>query len=467
MTIALKTVFLPRRIPAHRNAQYLRYLGGATLSALGDQFWYVALSYAAVRSASPAAAGLVLSVSSVPRLLLVLFGGVLVDRYDVRKLMVGSDALRVVVCLVAAVLVTATPGLGLLAVIAVVFGIVDAVFMPASAALRPQLLEPHQYASGAVLATLSGRLALTIGAPLGGLVAATAGLGVALVVNAVSFLASMAAVMSVRPRPIASENSGSGEAEANHSAKTPNMTQTASASASASASATTNTNTNTNTKTGADTDYSPRATPAPPKESFARSFLSGVSYLRRHPVLGPYVVWLTLCNIGFVGPLNVGAALLATRRGWGAPGIGLLLTGFGVGAAVGALCMGKVRPRCGLGTWLAVAGAAEGVAAAAMALVPSLGAAIAASAIVGILSSAIGVPATVLQQSVTEDAFRGRFESVVTLLSLGIVPLTMALMGVAVGVLGLRAAFVLSGSIEVLGVVCLVSRPFRDVRAPA
>ena len=256
------TPAVSRPIPAVRNTRYLRLLGGATLSALGDQVWYVALSYAAVRSASPAAAGLVLSVSAIPRLLLVLFGGVIVDRFDARKLMIGSDALRMAVCLGAAsCAAVASPGLGLLAAVAVVFGIVDALFMPASTALRPRLLEPHQYSGGAVLWTLSGRLALTVGAPLGGVVAASAGLAAALVVDAVSFAVSVASLVGLR--------SGEAATEA-------------------------------------------RATR---KEPFGRSFVAGLGYLRRHAVLGPFVIWLALTNIGMVGPLNVGAALLATRRG--------------------------------------------------------------------------------------------------------------------------------------------------------
>uniref|UniRef100_UPI00189268FD MFS transporter n=1 Tax=Catenulispora pinisilvae TaxID=2705253 RepID=UPI00189268FD len=320
MTAIANPAALPRQIPAIRNPQYLRLLGGATMSALGDQFWYVALAYAAVRAASPAAAGVVLSVSSIPRLLLVLFGGVIVDRFDARKLMIGSDALRAAVCLAAAGLVTRLPGLGLLTVVAVVFGIVDALFLPASVALRPRLLEPHQYSGGAVLWTLSGRLALTVGAPLGGLVAASAGLGAALVVDAVSFVVSVASLMGLRSR-----------AEVSTSTATTAATK-----------------------------------PAARKEPFGRSFVAGLRYITHHPVLGPYVLWLALTNIGMVGPLNVGAALLATRRGWGAPGMGVLLTGFGVGAAVGAVVMGKVRIRGGLGTWLVLAGVVQGVAGAAM-----------------------------------------------------------------------------------------------------
>ena len=415
-----------RPVPAVRNARYLRLLGGATLSALGDQVWYVALSYAAVRAGSPAAAGVVLSVSAIPRLLLVLFGGVIVDRFDARKLMIGSDSLRAVVCLGAALVATATsPGLGLLAGVAVVFGVVDALFMPASVALRPRLLEPHQYSGGAVLWTLSGRLALTVGAPLGGVVAASAGLGAALVVDAVSFVASLVSLVGLRVR----EEAGAGAG--------PETPVTAAAA---------------------------RTTAR--KEPFRRSFVAGLGYLRRHAVLGPFVVWLALTNIGMVGPLNIGAALLSTRRGWGAPGIGLLLTGFGIGAAVGAVVMGKVRVRGGLGVWLAGAGALQGVAGAAMALVPTLGAAVAAAAAVGVLSSAMGVPATVVMQAECDDAFRGRVGSVTTLITLGIVPLTMGLMGLMVGAFGLSAAFGISGAVEVLGLLCLLSRGFRSVRAP-
>jgi MFS family permease len=110
----------------YRNAPYLRYLVGQALSTLGDQVWYVALSWSAVRHAGAATAGFVLSVSAIPRLLFLMFGGVVADRFDVRRLMLGSDALRTVVCLAAAAIALADPGIGLLVGIALVFGTVDA-----------------------------------------------------------------------------------------------------------------------------------------------------------------------------------------------------------------------------------------------------------------------------------------------------------------------------------------------------
>ena len=70
--------------PAHKDPAYLRYLGGQALSGIGDQVWYVALSWAAVQQSSPGTAGLILSVSAIPRVMLLLFGGVLADRFDVQ-----------------------------------------------------------------------------------------------------------------------------------------------------------------------------------------------------------------------------------------------------------------------------------------------------------------------------------------------------------------------------------------------
>ena len=399
-------------VPAHRNAPFLRYLAGQAVSTIGDQVWYVALSWSAVRHAGAATAGVVVSVSAVPRLFLLLFGGVVADRFDVRRLMLGSDVLRTAVCLAAAAVALADPGISLLIVMALLFGTVDALFMPAAGSMQPRLLTADQYAGGAVLATLSARLALTVGAPLGGFLVAHGGLSTALLVDAVTFALSVGALASVRPRPI--EPDGNAEAS---------------------------------------------------REPYWHSFRSGLRYLRGHAVLGPLVLVTFLTNAGFVGPLNVGGVLLAQTRGWGAQGVGDLLTGFGVGAAAGALLMARVRIRRRLGVWIAVLGAAQGVAVAAMAWSPSVLAASAVTLLVGLLSGPMAVLTSVVQQRETEDAFRGRVSSVVTLTVLGIVPLAMGLMGVAVAVLGTTGAFAVSGAVEVAGLVGLLSGPFRRVGA--
>jgi MFS family permease len=98
--------------PAHRDPNVLRWLGGYTSSALGDNVYYIALSWAAVQAGTPAQAGLVTAVSAVPRALLMLGGGVVADRFGPRRVVVGSTAARFALVLTAAALLLATsPGL--------------------------------------------------------------------------------------------------------------------------------------------------------------------------------------------------------------------------------------------------------------------------------------------------------------------------------------------------------------------
>ncbi|GIH17442.1 MFS transporter [Rugosimonospora africana] len=398
---AAETAAPPRR-PAYREPGYLRYIGGQAVSTLGDQVWYVALSWSAVRLASPGLAGVILAVSSVPRLILLLFGGAIVDRYGPRRLMIGSDLVRAAVSLAAAAIALARPGIALLVVVALVFGIADAVFLPAAGALAPRLLRPDQLTGGAALNTLVARIALTIGAPLGGLLVALGGLSLASAVNAATFIVSVAALSGLRPRETA----------------------------------------------------------AAVREPIGRSLRDGLRYLGRHPLLRALLAVSLLANLGFVGPMNVGLAVVADRHGWGAGGIGLMLAGFGLGAAASALLMTRLTVRSG--PMMAVCAAVQGAAVFAVVLAPVPAVAAAVTAVAGITSGPLAVLISSLSQRHTDDAYRGRVSSVQTLANLGITPLAVAVMGAAVGWLGIVPAFGASASLELAAaVICLAVPSLR------
>ena len=406
---------------ALREPAFRRYLSGQTVSQLGNQIWYVALSWSAVHLGSAGTAGLLLTLSALPRLVLILFGGVIADRFDIRRLMLGSDALRTVVTLAAAGIALLNPGIALLATLAVGFGIVDALFLPSAGAMQPRLLEPGQYASGAVVANMAARLALSIGAPLGGLLVALGGVPLALLVDAATFAVSVATLATVRPRPLPEAD---GDADAGGGAGR-------------------------------------KAAP-----SYAKDFRAGLSFLLRHTVLGPMTLVVLLINVGFVGPMNIGMAELADHRGWGASGIGLMLTGFGLGSAAGALLMSRLKVRGGAGIWMAGLGAVQGVAVFSTALVPGTGTAVAATAVVGLCSGPIAVISSILTQSETPDEFRGRVSAFSTLLSLGIVPLAGAATGFAIAAVGIVGAYAGCGAVEVAGLLMLLFPGFRRAACP-
>ncbi|MEV4412306.1 MFS transporter [Catellatospora sp. NPDC049609] len=391
--------------PAHRDPTYLRYLGGQAVSILGDQVWYVALSYSAVQLASPGTAGVVLAVSALPRLVLLLFGGAFVDRYGPRRLMIGSDAARGVIALVTAAVALAQPSVALLVVVALAFGLADALFLPAAGAMLPRLLSPTQLTGGLALSGLTARAALTLGAPLGGLLLPIGGLPLACLVNAATFAVSVLALWSVHPAP---------------------------------------------------------ATPTP-RTPVGTAVREGLTYLLRHRLLRVVLLAGLLVNLGAVGPLNVGLALVADQRDWGSAGIGVMLAGFGVGSVAGNLLMMRWRPRHGLGMIAGACAVVQAGALFAIAVAPAPAWAFAATALGGLAGGPQAVLLTGLTHTYTADSHRGRVASINSLASLGITPVAMAVMGFAAEGMGTTRAFAASAALVLAAAaLCLLNPSLRQ-----
>jgi predicted MFS family arabinose efflux permease len=393
--------------PALREPQFIRYLAGQSVSQLGNMVWYVALSWSAVRLGSPGTASVLMILSSLPTIAFTLLGGVIVDRFDVRRLMLGSDILRTLITLAAAAIALLHPGIAMLAILALVFGMVNAVFQPAAGSMQPRLLHPEQYSDGATLTTVAGRLALSVGGPLGGLAVAYGGLSLGLLTDAVTFAISVATLYTVRPRPV------------------------------------------------------PAAAASSPHPHYLQDFRAGCAFLFRHPVLGPLSAVILLTELGFIGPMNIGLAVLSHQHGWGAHGIGFMLTGFGLGSAAGAVLTNRLRLRRRAGTWIAVSAALLGLALIGTGLAASLPAAVAASALVGLLGGPPNILGNVLIQAETPDDLRGRVSSFQTLLSLGTVPLAMLCTGFGIAAFGVRDTYTACAIVEAACLLALLSPAFR------
>lgn len=152
--------------PAHRDANVLRWIAAYTMSMVGDSVYFMALAWSAARSGSPTQAGVVLAVGAVPRAVLMLGGGVLADRWGPRRVVIGSDAARCLVILgIAATLLLTAPGLWPLIAVALVFGALDALFLPAVGALPPRITTHGQLARVQGLRGLGARVANVTGGP--------------------------------------------------------------------------------------------------------------------------------------------------------------------------------------------------------------------------------------------------------------------------------------------------------------
>ncbi|GAB4053321.1 MFS transporter [Catellatospora paridis] len=382
--------------------------------------------------------------------MLLLFGGAIVDRYGPRRLMIGSDLARGAIALVTAAVALAQPSVALLVVVALAFGLADALFLPAAGAMLPRLLPPAQLTGGLAMSGLTARLALTFGAPLGGLLLPVGGLPLACLVNAATFAVSVLALWSVRPATAAGEPARRA---------TPGPADLEAGAAPAAAAGLTR------GATAGPADAEAGAVPAAARTPIGVAVREGLHYLAGHPLLRSVTLVGLLVNLGAVGPLNVGLALVADERGWGAGGIGVMLAGFGAGSVAGNLLMMRWRPAGRLGVIVACCAVVQCGALFAIAVAPLPAWAFVATAVGGLAGGPQAVLLSGLTHTYTADSHRGRVASINNLASLGVTPMAMAVMGVAAARLGTVTAFAASAAlILVAAAMCVAIPALRHAR---
>lgn len=182
-----------------RDRPFRHVFAARAVSLLGTSMAPVALAFAILGQPGGSATklGIVLAGRSVAQVAFLLFGGALADRFPRYRLMVGSDLLAFAAQATTAVLfLTGTAPIALLTALAVLNGAANALFLPASRGLIPQLVDGPRLQSANALIRLSQNSASLAGAALSGITVATIGAGWALAVDAATFLASAVLVLT-------------------------------------------------------------------------------------------------------------------------------------------------------------------------------------------------------------------------------------------------------------------------------
>ncbi|NIH67159.1 MFS transporter [Modestobacter marinus] len=174
-----------------RHPNYRRFISGHAVSVIGTWMQRVAQDWLVLElTGSPVAIGTATALQFLPTLLFGVWGGVLVDRFDRWKLIIGTQVASAV--LAAALAVTTLTGattLGLVYVMATLLGLVTVIDSPARQAFVTDLVPVPDYVNAQALNSTIHNTGRLIGPAVAGLVISTAGAGTAFAVNAVSFLA--------------------------------------------------------------------------------------------------------------------------------------------------------------------------------------------------------------------------------------------------------------------------------------
>jgi MFS family permease len=187
---------------ALRSRPFRLYFGGQVISASGSFLQQTAIGWLVFElTGSPGDLGLVLAAGGIPSLLFGPWGGAVADRVDLRKLLVVTQTLY---CLLAALLwalaVAGAASVVVLVAIGVAGGVVQIADSPARQALVSRLVPPDDLASAVSLNGVVVNSARVVGPALAGVLIVTVGTTVCFGLNALSYLAVIAALLVIRPR---------------------------------------------------------------------------------------------------------------------------------------------------------------------------------------------------------------------------------------------------------------------------
>ena len=401
--------------PLREHAQFRLLWSSRTVTLLGTQVAQLALLVQARQlTGSPVLVGLLGAAEVVPLVIFGLYGGVLADRLDRRRLAVWTEAGLGLTAVALTVNAAAPrPLLWPLYACAAVTMALAALQRPSLDAAVPRLLPADRLAAGSALLSLGASTGAIAGPALGGVLAAGPGPAVAYGLDAVSFLVSVALLLRLRPLP-------------------------------------------------------PRpADPEQPHPPGLSGILAGLRYARGRPdLLGSYLADLAAMLLAYPNSLFpfLAAGLHAS---WAT---GLMFSAQAAGAALAAVTSGWIRRVHRYGRAIALAAAAWGLTAVGLGLAPDLGVALAFLVAGGAADMLSATFRDTLWNQTIPDALRGRLAGV-EVLSYGLGPSAGQLRAGAVAGLATPRFALWSGGlacVAAVGVTWLALPGFRaqDAKAP-
>jgi len=389
-----------------RIRNYRLYFLGQAVSWIGTWMQSVAQAWLVLTlTHSGVAIGLTLALQYGPILVLGPWGGVLADRFDKRKLLLGTQTSAGLLALILGILtVTQVVEPWMVFVVAGLFGLVTALDNPARQSFIVEMVGKQDIPNAVSLNSVLMNSARVIGPGLAGLLIATVGTGPCFLINAASYIAVVVALWMMRPGELL------------------------------------------------------RGEPAPRAKGQLREGLAYVARTPtlRRPLLLMFVVGMFGFNFATLLPLFATESL---HQGPG--GYGVLFSAMGLGAVAGGLV---IAFRGSVGDRLMAAGAAAfGMGVVVESLMPTLPWALLAMLPVGVANTVFISTSNALLQAHATPAMRGRVMALFGMVFLGTTPLGAPLAGWAAEAFGPRVALGLSGAICVVaaGVTGLAIRRAR------
>jgi MFS family permease len=195
---------LHRIVRAFRHRNYRLFFAGQGISLIGTWMQRVAMNWLVYRlTGSAALLGVVNFSGQVPTLLFAPFAGVIADRYDRHRLLIATQGLAMVQAgAIAALVLTDVVAVWHLVLLGFVLGVVNAFDTPIRQSLVVEMIEDREDLGNAI--ALNSSLvngARLLGPSVAGLLIATVGEGLCFLLNAVSYVAVIIALLAMTMAP--------------------------------------------------------------------------------------------------------------------------------------------------------------------------------------------------------------------------------------------------------------------------
>ena len=387
-----------------RYRNYRLFFGGQLISLTGTWMQQIAMTWLVYRlTGSALLLGIIGFAGQMPSLLLSPFAGVVADRVNRHRLVIATQVLSMVQASVLAILtLTGTVSIWQIIILSVFLGFVTAFEIPARQSFLLEMIE-HKEDLGNAIAVNSSMFngARLFGPSIAGLVIAAFGEGVCFLLNALSFVAVIAALLSMK-------------LPAQHKLQE---------------------------STG-----------------MYHGFKEGLAY-----AFGSAPIRYILMMIALVSTLGLQYGILMPIMAKdilsGGPGtLGFLMGATGVGALAGAVYLASRKTVIGLTRWIAISAAIFGMGLVAFSLSRNLWLSMSLLFVVGFGMMVQMAASNTILQTIADDDKRGRVMSFYTMAFIGMAPIGSLLAGSLAGRFGAPATLLISGIICVVGSLLFVSK---------
>jgi len=391
---------LLRGFTAFRHRNYRLYWFGQLVSLVGTFMQTTGLAWLVLQMTHSAwQLGVVGALQFLPVLLFALFGGVFADRWPKRQVLLVTQS----TAMLQALLLWALVDRGVVQVwhiyiLALLLGLASSFDQPARAAFVVELVGREDLPNAVALNSSLSNLAYVVGPGLGGLlIAASGGVTLLFLLNAISFLGVLIALALIRPQELSAQARPSGE-----------------------------------------------------RQNTWQSLREGVAYVRNTPAVLLIILVVGLVLL-FGANYNVFVPLFATNvLHAGATGYGALSAALGLGALFSALWLAWSHRRPTIRRVL-IGALLYGALEAAFAVSHLFPLSLALIFCLGMAETAFGALAVMTLQTVAPDHLRGRVTSVYVLCFTGSIPLGYLLTGWLAGQYGA------SIGLFILALLCLLT----------